>query len=281
MGFCFNTRFVMAVGKNKGLKGGKKAGQKEGLSKGGKKGAKKKIIDPFTRKDWYDIKAPSIFKVRDVGKTLVNRTQGTRIASDGLKGRVYEVSLADLQAETDAERSFRKFKLVCEDVQGKNYLTTDKLRSMVKKWQTLIEAFVDVKTTDGYLVRVFCIGFTLKQNQTTQKTCYAQSQQIRQIRKKMTDIITREVSSSDLKELVNKLIPDSMSVDITKACQGIYPLHDVHIRKVKVIRRPRFDLHKLMELHGETGKTTTTTDPNTGEVVTRAEGYEPPVMETV
>ena len=57
-------------------------------------------------------------------------------------------------------------------------LTTDKLRSMVKKWQTLIEAFVDVKTTDGYLVRVFCIGFTLKQNQTTQKTCYAQSQQV-------------------------------------------------------------------------------------------------------
>jgi len=267
----------MAVGKNKGL------------SKGGKKGAKKKIVDPFTRKDWYDIKAPSIFKVRDVGKTLVNRTQGTRIASDGLKGRVYEVSLADLQSESDAERSFRKFRFICEDVQGKNCLTnfygmtltTDKLRSMVKKWQTLIEAFVDVKTTDGYLVRVFCIGFTLKQNQTTQKTCYAQSQQVRQIRKKMTDIITREVSSSDLKELVNKLIPDSMSVDITKACQGIYPLHDVHIRKVKVMKRPRFDLHKLMELHGETGKTTTTTDPNTGEVVTRAEGYEPPVLDAV
>merc|ERR1712107_101990 len=60
----------------------------------------------------------------------------------------YEVSLADLQNENDAERSFRKFKLVCEEVQGKNCLTnfhgmgltTDKLRSMVKKWQTLIEA---------------------------------------------------------------------------------------------------------------------------------------------
>merc|ERR1711872_250132 len=98
----------MAVGKNKGLK------------IGGKKGAKKKIIDPFTRKDWYDIKAPSVFKVRQVGKTLMGRTQGTKIASDGLKGRVYEVSLADLQSENDAERSFRKFKLVCEDVQGKN-----------------------------------------------------------------------------------------------------------------------------------------------------------------
>lgn len=107
-----------------------------GLAKGGKKGTKKKIIDPFTRKDWYDVKAPSMFATRQVGKTLVNRTQGTRIASDGLKGRVFEVSLADLQNDNDAERSFRKFKLVAEDVQGRNVLTnfhgmdltTDKLR---------------------------------------------------------------------------------------------------------------------------------------------------------
>lgn len=107
-----------------------------GLAKGGKKGTKKKVIDPFTRKDWYDIKAPSMFATRQVGKTLVNRTQGTRIASDGLKGRVFEVSLADLQNDNDAERSFRKFKLIAEDVQGRNLLTnfhgmdltTDKLR---------------------------------------------------------------------------------------------------------------------------------------------------------
>jgi len=271
-------RSNMAVGKNKGLK------------IGGKKGAKKKIVDPFTRKDWYDIKAPSVFKVRQVGKTLVNRTAGTKIASDGLKGRVYEVSLADLQNENDAERSFRKFRLICEDVQGKNCLTnfhgmgltTDKLRSMVKKWQTLIEGNIDVKTTDGYMLRVFCIGFTRKQDMSTKKTCYAQSQQIRNIRKKMVDIIQREVSSTDLKDVVNKLIPDSIARDIEKACQGIYPLHDVHIRKVKVIRRPRFDLNKLMDMHGEgSGKAAVSTDPNTGEVVERPEGYEPPVMDTV
>lgn len=114
----------MAVGKNKGT------------SKGGKKGSKKKVVDPFTRKDWYDVKAPNMFSNRQVGKTLVNRTQGTRIASDGLKGRVFEVSLADLQNDTDAERSFRKFKLIAEDVHGRNVLcnfhgmdlTTDKLR---------------------------------------------------------------------------------------------------------------------------------------------------------
>jgi small subunit ribosomal protein S3Ae len=269
----------MAVGKNKGLK------------IGGKKGAKKKLIDPFTRKEWYDIKAPSMFKVRQVGKTLVNRTAGTKISSDSLKGRVYEVSLADLQSENDAERSFRKFKLVCEDVQGKNCLTnfygmdltTDKLRSMVKKWQTLIEAHADVKTTDGYTLRFFSIGFTKKHENSNKKTCYAKSEKVRRIRKKMKEIITKETSACSLKDVVNKLIPDSIAADMMKACHHIYPLHDVYIRKVKVLKRPKYDLTKLLEMHGDggSGKTTVTKDPVTGELVERADGYEPPVMETV
>lgn len=53
-------------------------------------------LDPFLKKDWYDIKAPSMFSVKQVGKTLVTRSAGTKIASDGLKGRVFECSLADL-----------------------------------------------------------------------------------------------------------------------------------------------------------------------------------------
>lgn len=57
-------------------------------------------------------------------------------------------------------------------------LTTDKLRSMVKKWQTLIEASADVKTTDGYLLRIFCIGFTNKDQSSQRKTCYAQHTQV-------------------------------------------------------------------------------------------------------
>lgn len=36
-------------------------------------------VDPFAKKDWYDIKAPSVFNVRNVGKTLVTRTQGTKV----------------------------------------------------------------------------------------------------------------------------------------------------------------------------------------------------------
>ena len=32
---------------------------------------------------------------------------------------------------------------------------------------------------------------------------------------------------------------------------GIYPLQNVYIRKVKVLKAPKFDLTKLMEVHGD------------------------------
>ena len=47
----------------------------------------------------------------------------------------------------------------------------------------------------------------------------------------MKEIVTREVQTNDLKEVVNKLIPDSIGKDIKKACQFIYPLHDVFVSK--------------------------------------------------
>ena len=46
---------------------------------------------------------------------------GTKIASDALKGRIYEVSLADLQKSEN--EAYRKIRLKCEEVQGRSCLT--------------------------------------------------------------------------------------------------------------------------------------------------------------
>jgi len=197
-----------------------------------------------------------------------------------LKGRVFTVSLADLQKDED--QAHRKIKLVCEDVQGTRCLTnfygmdltTDKYRSLVRKWQTLVEAHVDVKTTDGYYLRMFAIGFTRKRINQVKKTSYAQSSQVKQIRKKMMDIMTKEASESDLKELVGKFIPEALGKKIESECQGIYPLQNVYVRKVKVLKGPKFDPFKLLELHGETSNTasatTTTATPSTTTTTTQA-----------
>jgi len=238
----------MAVGKNKRLTKGKKGG-------------KKKAIDAFARKELFFLKAPSVFSNRNAGKTIITKTIGTKIASEGLKGRVFELSLADLNGGDEAQ-AFRKIRLVAEEVQGNNVLTNfhgmdftrDKLCSLIRKWQTMIEGNVDVRTTDGYVIRMFAIAFTKKQaNQAVKSTCYAQAGQVRNIRKKMFEVMTEEASKCDLKELVQKFIaqPDSIGAEIEKKCQSIFPLQNVLIRKVKVLKKPKFDLTKLMELHGD------------------------------
>lgn len=56
-------------------------GKTKHLTKGGKEGAKEK--------DWHDVKVP------------VTRTQGDKIASDGLEGRVFEASLGALEVQTN------------------------------------------------------------------------------------------------------------------------------------------------------------------------------------
>ena len=46
--------------------------------KEGKKGIKKKVVDPFSKKDWCDVKTSAMFNIRNIAKTLVTMTQGTK-----------------------------------------------------------------------------------------------------------------------------------------------------------------------------------------------------------
>ena len=116
-------------------------------------------------------------------------------------------------------------------------LTRDKQCSLIRKWKTLIEANADVRTTDGYMVRLFVIAFTKRRPDQVKTNCYAQAAQIRKIRAKMVDIVQNEVSKGQLRDLVKKLIPESIGKEIEKQTQGIYPLQDVLIRKVKILKK--------------------------------------------
>jgi len=113
----------------------------KGIMCRGKKGTKKRTVDPLSRKEWYDFRAPVPFSSKSFGKTLVTKSSGNRIASEEIKGRVVESTLADLK---DSSNNFhwRKVKLVIDEVEGRNAktsfygldITRDKLCSMIRKW---------------------------------------------------------------------------------------------------------------------------------------------------
>lgn len=222
-----------------------------------KKGAKKKS-DPFLRKEWYDLKAPFPFTKRVFGKTAITKTTGTKVASEEIKGRVVETSLADLNDKSE-QLAWRKVKLCVEEVQGKACLTNfhaldmtrDKLCSYLRKWHTLIEVHSEIKTLDGYILRIFIVAFTAKVTGQIRKCSYAQHAQVKLIRKKIIEVINKLTKDHNLSDIVSKLTTDDIPEEAKKACAYIYPLSHVIIKKVKTLKKPKFDVAKLNELYKE------------------------------
>merc|ERR1711976_418624 len=104
----------------------------------------------------------------------------------------------------------------------------------------------------GYTLRVFAVAFTAKVKNQRKKT-YAQSSQVKRIRSKMSEIIENTASSKDLSRLVKEFTGERLGAVIEKKCGTIFPLQKGHtyLRKVKVLKTPKFDPYKLLEIHGE------------------------------
>lgn len=180
----------------------------------GKKGTKKRVGDRFLKKEWWTVKAPGMFKERIFTRTPINVTQGKVLASECIKGRVFEANHADLNKDIK-DKSHQKFKFIVEDAEPAtkecitNFYGLETTRhfncNIIRKWHSLIECFTDVKTKDGFLLRLFTIAFTKRQKKQLRATCYAQRSQVKQIRKIMQAEITKEVRKSTLKEVTIKL----------------------------------------------------------------------------
>jgi len=227
-----------------------------------KKGAKKKkLVDPFLKKDWYVIKVPK-WTPRKKDHFRVGFSPATRGKQrKAMENRTFVINLADLQDEDKSNDfdllSWKKYKFITEEIFGDKLLTQwygmnitrDKRCSLIRKWHTMMECFCDAKTTDGYVLRVKALAFTKKQSTQIKKNCYAKNSQRHEIRAKMREIIRNAVSGSDLKSVVKKLGKSSIGTDIRKSCQKLFPLKHALIEKVKVVRRPKHDAAKVMEMH--------------------------------
>ncbi|KAH9387388.1 small subunit ribosomal protein S3Ae [Nematocida major] len=214
----------------------------------GKKIRAKKATDVMSKKEFYNLALPSTFGIKHAGVTIIDRSQGNYFAPDAIKGRTFEVNQGDL-APGSAAQSFRKFKFVVDGVQGKDAissfhsmeLTSDKIKSIPKKWHTLMEACVKVDTTDGYTLRVFTIANTKRKAKSTKKNCYAKLSQVKAIRQIVFKIVREELGAGSIHDAMKKLMAESIGARIEQEGIKIYPLQNCHVKKVKVLRRPKPD----------------------------------------
>ena len=163
---------------------------------------------------------------------------------------------ADLAPNQDTFH-WRKIKLIVDQTEGRQAITSfygvdttrDELCSLIKKRKTLIEAISDVKSQDGYVLRIFVIAFTRESHNQKSKTNYALGSQQKIIRRKINEIIAKEVSKANATQVLNLFTSEVVEKKITKEISPIYPVKNVKIRKIKVIQRPNVDFNKLSEMH--------------------------------
>jgi small subunit ribosomal protein S3Ae len=96
---------------------------------------------------------------------------------------------------------------------------------------------------------VFVIAFTRESPNQKRKTNYALASQQKIIRKRINEIIAKEVAKANATQVLNLFTSEVVEKKIIKEVSPIYPVKNVKIRKVKVIQRPHVDFNKLSEMH--------------------------------
>ncbi|TFH04443.1 MAG: 30S ribosomal protein S3ae [Methanosarcina sp.] len=193
--------------------------------------ARKKVqrkLDGWKSKEWYNIEAPVYLNRAVVGNTMAGDPSL-------LLGRNVETTVGELT--NDMSKNNTKVILRISNVVGDiattdlmgHELTTDYIRSIVKRQTSRIDANVDVKTKDGYVIRVKPTCFTIKR---------ARSSQIKAIREMMVEIVKKRASESDFETFMQEAILGRLSATIYRQAKFIYPLRRVEIRKTQVEKMP-------------------------------------------
>lgn len=227
---------------------GKGKGSSVGSKMKAKKMRAKKNVDSLEKKEFYKLILPSYIEVREAGVTLIDKSQGTYFAPEAIKGRTFEVNQGDLATGASAQ-AYRKFKFVVDGVKGKDAhssfygmeLTSDKIKGIPKKWHTLIEAALKIEIADGHILRVFTVANTKRKSRSVKKNCYASLAQVKAIRQIIFRIIEEELKGCTIEEVVKKLMSETIGTRIEQEGVKIYPLQSCHVKKVKVIKKPKQD----------------------------------------
>lgn len=180
------------------------------------------------QKRWYTVVAPESFDRAELGTTPANEP-------NAVLDRTIEATLGDLTDDAGANNVKLTFRI--NDVGSdtaytqfeKHELTRDYLNSLVRRGASKVDAYLTVRTSDNYRIRVQPVAFT------TQK---ANDSQEKAIRARMVELVREAARERTFQEFVDSVTQGRLSSAIYGEARTIYPLRRVEIAKLALDAHP-------------------------------------------
>ena len=203
--------------------------------------AARKMREAWKAKQWYRIVAPDMFNGAELGETPAREPEM-------LIGRVSEVSYQDLTG--DFTKAHIKLYFKINSIKGTDAgtefighgMTSDYLRRLTRRRNTKIDDVVDVRTKDGYKIRIKTISISLGRISSSHQHL---------IRIKMEEVVRNKAAVSTMTELIKASINGELPKEIAKECKKIHPLKRVEVRKSEILEKPKITREELMEEKSE------------------------------
>jgi small subunit ribosomal protein S3Ae len=149
-----------------------------------------------------------------------------------LIGRTTEATVHDING--DFSKMHVKLKFKVQDVSGFDAhtvfigqdLASDYIRRLTRRKRTKTDHVVDVRTKDGYLLRVKPMSITEKRIQASQETA---------LRTMMNEEMRKMGEEKTISEMVKAIIDGEMVRRLGNVCKVIVPVKRIEIRKTEVL----------------------------------------------
>ncbi len=189
------------------------------------KARSRRVRDTGKEKHWYKIMTPKEFGEAEIGTTPA------RDPSMLVRRRV-ESSLRELSG--DFSKQYIKLYFQINDVAGDtantnfvgHQVTSDYVRSMIRRGTSRIDAITQVKTKDNTKMKIHVLAITIKR---------AKSSQQKFIRETMEKLVAEAAAEKKFRDLVEDIITGKLASHIYHEAKKIYPLKRVEIVKTRVI----------------------------------------------
>lgn len=192
------------------------------------KARRRRVRDTWKEKQWYKIMTPKEFGDAEIGTTPARDP-------DILLKRRVESSMRELTG--DFSKQYVKLYFQINNIAGDtantkfvgHHVTTDYVRSMIRRGTSRIDTLSEVTTKEGYKVNVHIIAITVKR---------AKASQQKFIRETMGNLVQQAVDGKTFPEFVEAVITGKMASSIYHETKKIYPLKRVEIIKTRVAEEP-------------------------------------------